>query len=56
MHDVIGCHLDLGSGEIKFTKNGVDLGKAFAIPQQLKSSTTFFPAVVLKVSEIILLL
>lgn len=55
MHDVIGCHLDLGSGEIKFTKNGVDLGKAFAIPQQLKSAA-FFPAVVLKVSEIILLL
>jgi ATP-dependent RNA helicase DDX1 len=49
MHDVIGCYLDLGSGEIKFSKNGVDLDKAFTIPQQLKSSA-FFPAVVLKVS------
>jgi ATP-dependent RNA helicase DDX1 len=55
MHDVIGCYLDLGSGEIKFTKNGVDLGKAFTIPQQLKSSA-LFPAVVLKVSEAVLFL
>jgi ATP-dependent RNA helicase DDX1 len=50
MHDVIGCYLDLGAGEIKFSKNGVDLGKAFTIPQQLKSAA-FFPAVVLKVNE-----
>jgi ATP-dependent RNA helicase DDX1 len=55
MHDVIGCYLDLGSGEIKFSKNGADLGKAFTIPQQLKSAT-FFPAVVLKVSEAVLIL
>lgn len=53
MHDVIGCYLDLDSGEIKFSKNGVDLGKAFTIPQQLKSSA-FYPAVVLKVSEMML--
>jgi ATP-dependent RNA helicase DDX1 len=51
MHDVIGCYLDLCSGEIKFSKNGDDLGQAFAIPQQLKSAA-FFPAVVLKVNDI----
>jgi ATP-dependent RNA helicase DDX1 len=50
MNDVIGCYLDLSSGEIKFSKNGVDLGKAFIIPQQVKSAT-LFPAVVLKVSK-----
>jgi ATP-dependent RNA helicase DDX1 len=53
MHDVIGCYLDLGSGEIKFSKNGDDLGKAFTIPQQLKSAA-FFPAVVLKVRKTVL--
>jgi ATP-dependent RNA helicase DDX1 len=52
MHDVIGCYLDLDSGEIKFSKNGVDLWKAFTVPQ-LKSAA-FFPAVVLKVSEVML--
>jgi SPRY domain. len=55
MNDVIGCYLDLGSGEIKFTKNGVDLGKAFTIPQQVKS-TALFPAVVLKVNDTVLVL
>jgi ATP-dependent RNA helicase DDX1 len=50
MNDVIGCFLDLGSGEIKFSKNGVDLGKAFTLPQQVKSAT-LFPAVVLKNAE-----
>jgi ATP-dependent RNA helicase DDX1 len=55
MNDVIGCFLDLGSGEIKFSKNGVDLGKAFAVPQQVKSAT-LFPAVVLKVNDTVLVL
>jgi ATP-dependent RNA helicase DDX1 len=55
MNDVIGCYLDLGSGEIKFCKNGVDLGKAFTMPQQLKSAA-LFPAVVLKVNENVLIL
>ena len=55
MNDVIGCFLDLGSGEIKFSKNGVDLGKAFTLPQQVKSAT-LFPAVVLKVSDTMLVL
>ncbi|XP_049763744.1 ATP-dependent RNA helicase Ddx1 [Schistocerca cancellata] len=50
IHDTIGCFLDLDSGEIKFSKNGVDLGKAFSIPPQIKNSA-FFPAVVLKNAE-----
>lgn len=50
MHDVIGCLLDLTNGEIRFTKNGVDLGQAFALNGQQKS-LTFFPAVVLKNAE-----
>ncbi|KAJ9589687.1 hypothetical protein L9F63_017131 [Diploptera punctata] len=50
MHDVIGCYLDLDIGEIKFSKNGVDLGKAFSIPQQVKSAA-LYPAVVLKNAE-----
>lgn len=50
MHDVIGCLLDLTSGEIRFSKNGVDCGQAFSLNAQQKS-LTFFPAVVLKNAE-----
>nr|CAD7448799.1 unnamed protein product [Timema bartmani] len=50
MHDVIGCFLNLDKGEISFSKNGVHLGIAFTIPQQIKSSA-LFPAVVLKNAE-----
>ncbi|XP_011305079.1 ATP-dependent RNA helicase Ddx1 [Fopius arisanus] len=50
MHDVIGCLLDLSKGEIRFTKNGVDLGKAFDLNSQQRSQI-FFPAVVLKNAE-----
>ncbi|XP_017877954.1 ATP-dependent RNA helicase Ddx1 [Ceratina calcarata] len=50
MHDVIGCLLDLSKGEIRFTKNGVDLGVAFTLNAQQKSQT-FYPAVVLKNAE-----
>ncbi|XP_015121411.1 ATP-dependent RNA helicase Ddx1 [Diachasma alloeum] len=50
MHDVIGCLLDLSKGEIRFTKNGTDLGKAFDLNAQQRSQT-FFPAVVLKNAE-----
>jgi ATP-dependent RNA helicase DDX1 len=38
--------------EIRFSKNGVDLGRAFTINPQLKSSA-FFPAVVLKNAEML---
>ena len=50
MHDVIGCLLDLVNGEIRFTKNGVDLGRAFSLNAQQKSQT-YYPAVVLKNAE-----
>lgn len=50
MHDVIGCCLDLQQYEIRFMKNGKDLGVAFSIPNNLRSST-FYPAVVLKNAE-----
>lgn len=50
MHDVIGCLLDLTNGEIRFTKNGVDLGQAFKLNAQQKS-LSYFPAVVLKNAE-----
>ncbi|XP_048507320.1 ATP-dependent RNA helicase Ddx1 [Athalia rosae] len=50
MHDVIGCLLDLTKGEIRFTKNGIDLGQAFALSAQQKL-LTFYPAVVLKNAE-----
>jgi hypothetical protein len=38
--------------EIRFSKNGEDLGRAFTINPQLKSSA-FFPAVVLKNAEML---
>lgn len=50
MHDVIGCFLDLVNGEIKFTKNGDDLGVAFTLNPRQKSET-YYPAVVLKNAE-----
>lgn len=49
MNDVIGCYLNLDLGEIKYSKNGIDLGRAFSLSEQIKS-TAIFPAVVLKVS------
>lgn len=50
MSDVIGCYLNLDEFEIKFSKNGQDLGVAFKIPSNLKDAV-FFPAVVLKNAE-----
>lgn len=50
LHDVIGCLLDLQKGEIRYTKNGVDLGPAFTLNSQQKAMT-LFPAVVLKNAE-----
>jgi len=48
--DVIGCYLDLENAEISFTKNGKDLGLAFAISRS-QYKDNFFPAVVLKNAE-----
>lgn len=50
MHDVIGCYLDLSKGEIRFSKNGQDLGVAFTLSAQQKSQA-YYPAVVLKNAE-----
>ncbi|XP_077297561.1 ATP-dependent RNA helicase Ddx1 [Arctopsyche grandis] len=52
MHDVIGCLLNLNSGEIKYTKNGVDLGTAFALSPQQRANA-YFPALVLKNAEML---
>ncbi len=50
--DTIGCYLDLDNLEIAYTKNGEDLGLAFEIPRS-QSKSTFFPAVVLKVGNVL---
>ncbi|PVD20486.1 hypothetical protein C0Q70_18642 [Pomacea canaliculata] len=50
MNDTIGCYLDLDKGEIFWFKNGIDLGKAYDIPANLKSEP-FYAAVVLKNAE-----
>uniref|UniRef100_A0A0B7AKG3 ATP-dependent RNA helicase n=1 Tax=Arion vulgaris TaxID=1028688 RepID=A0A0B7AKG3_9EUPU len=50
-NDVIGCFLDLDKMEIKWSKNGIDLGKAFDIPPKNKNDS-FYAAVVLKNAEI----
>ncbi|CAH1779368.1 unnamed protein product [Owenia fusiformis] len=48
--DVIGCFLDLDAGQIKWSKNGDDLGKAYDIPSNLLNQN-FYAAVVLKNAE-----
>lgn len=50
INDVIGCYLDLEKGLIKWSKNGIDLGKAYDIPGQLRNEK-FFAALVLKNAE-----
>lgn len=50
LNDVIGCYLDLDNLTVSFSKNGSQLGKAFQISPQLKTSS-FFPAVVVKNAE-----
>lgn len=51
LNDVIGCYLDLDDYTVKWSKNGVDFGKAYDIPPNLRNST-FFAAVGLKNAEI----
>lgn len=50
INDTIGCYLDLQKGEVKWSKNGVDLGKAYDIPGNMRSEK-FYAAVVLKNAE-----
>ena len=62
--DTIGCYLELetagttvaagagaAAGTIRFTKNGVDLGTAFTLPEAVRGHV-MFPAVVLKGAKI----
>ncbi|XP_047511934.1 ATP-dependent RNA helicase Ddx1 [Pieris napi] len=49
-NDVIGCMLNLNNGEIRYTKNGEDLGVAFKLDQSRRADC-YFPAVVLKNAE-----
>jgi len=42
--DVFGCKIDIGAGEISFTKNGVDLGVAYS---EQKIQVPIFPSVTL---------
>ena len=51
LHDVIGCWIDRDAGAIGFTKNGMDLGKAFDIPVSL-GLQPLFPAVSLKNAQV----
>ncbi|ESO02060.1 hypothetical protein HELRODRAFT_106435 [Helobdella robusta] len=50
LSDVIGCYLDLDNFTIKWSKNGVDFGKAYDIPPNLRHSV-FYAAVCLKNAE-----
>ncbi|XP_040848781.1 ATP-dependent RNA helicase DDX1 isoform X1 [Ochotona curzoniae] len=51
MHDTIGCYLDIDKGQVKFSKNGKDLGLAFEVPPHMKNQA-LFPACVLKNAEL----
>ncbi|RLW12373.1 hypothetical protein DV515_00000694 [Chloebia gouldiae] len=51
MHDTIGCYLDTEKGQIKFSKNGKDLGLAFDIPPHIRNQA-LFAACVLKNAEL----
>ncbi|KAK7070784.1 ATP-dependent RNA helicase ddx1 [Halocaridina rubra] len=50
LRDIMGCYLDLDGMEIRYSKNGVDLGKAFTLRNEFRNAT-FYPAVVLKNAE-----
>lgn len=50
INETIGCWIDLNRMELGFTKNGINFGVAFSIPQHLHNET-FYPAVVLKNAE-----
>ena len=51
VNDVIGCWIDLDAKCLGFTRNGIDLGKAFDIPKALWE-VPLFPAVSLKNAQI----
>lgn len=47
--DVIGCCLDLAAGSISYTKNGKDLGAAFA---SINKEECYYPTVALKNAKV----
>lgn len=49
--DVIGSYIDLDCLQVKWSKNGRDLGKAYDIMNSLKNSV-FYPAICLKNAEV----
>eukprot|EP00794_Sanderia_malayensis_P018921 gene18921-20825_t len=51
INDTIGCYIDLENNTIMYSKNGMELGKAFDIPRNLHGSA-FFPSVTLKNAEL----
>lgn len=50
LYFILGCMLNLNSGEIRYSKNGEDLGLAFKLDQSRRADC-YFPAVVLKNAE-----
>lgn len=52
-NDVITCLLDLEKNEVSYQKNGVNIGVAFRINDNLRNET-FYPAIVLKNAEVML--
>ena len=48
--DVVGCGLDIGSGEVAFWLNGRPQGEAFRLPKTLRGP--MFPAVCLKNAQV----
>ena len=49
--DTIGCYLDLDSMTIKWSKNGLDLGVAYEIPNKMRN-LSYFPSVCMRNAEI----
>ena len=48
--DVVGCLLDADGGTVSFTKNGAELGEAYALPDFMRGQA-IYPAVCLKNAE-----
>ena len=48
---MIGCYLDLDNMNIKWSKNGCDLGVAYEIPNNMRT-LSYFPSICMKNAEI----
>jgi ATP-dependent RNA helicase DDX1 len=51
LDDTIGCFVNLDVGNIKFSKNGTDLGVAFEIPKNILNYA-LYPSICLKNGEV----